>query len=513
MLLREIVSDLSVMDAEKVGSLDVEISGIAEDSRLIAPGNLFVAIPGEETDGHRFIRQALERGAAAVVGQREGIDLGGQTPYLRIADPRKDLATMAARFYGFPASRLGMIGVTGTDGKTTTTTLIHSILSAAGKKAGMVSTVGAVIDGRTVDIGVHVTTPNAVQMQAFLADMLSRGSEYAVVEATSHALSQHRVRHCYFDTAVITNVTREHLNYHRTYEEYLSAKSLLFRGLSEESSVKPGMPRTAILNKDDKSYDLLSHIPADVKYSYSLREDSRADFRAKNLRIMRDSTSFDALTPDGALQITLSLVGAHNASNALAAMAACYSLRLPVQAIIDGLSAVKSVSARMQKIERGQGFLVYVDYAHTPNAIENVLKFARTVTGGRVILVFGLSGGLRDVEKRPLMGEIAGKLSDKIVITAVDWYSQDVGDILDEIAAGCERVNRARNVDFWCVRERREGIWRGIEMAEPGDVVIVAGKGHEDSIARGGVEQAWDEVAVVKDCIDRKLKISGKVNR
>lgn len=506
MKLREIVLDLNPIGAGDAGLLNVEISGIAEDSRLIAPGYLFVAIPGGETDGHRFIPQALERGAAAVVGQREGIDLGGRIPYLRIADPRRDLATMAARFYGFPAAKLGMIGVTGTDGKTTTTTLIHSILSAAGKKAGMVSTVGAVIGANVVDVGLHVTTPNAVQIQALLSDMLSRGAEYAVVETTSHALSQHRTRYCCFDTAVVTNVTREHLNYHHSYEEYLSVKSLLFRGLREEAFAKPRTLKTAALNRDDPSYDFLSKIPSDRMYSYSLREDSRADFCAGNIQLTRDSTSFDAFTPDGALPINLSLVGAHNVSNALAAMAACYSVGIPARAIMEGLSAVKSVSARMQKIDRGQDFLVYVDYAHTPNALENVLRFARAVTGGKVILVFGLSGGLRDVEKRPLMGEIAGRMADKIIITAVDWYSQDVGDILGEIAAGCERVNRAWNVDFWRERERGEGIWRGIEMAEPGDVVIVAGKGHENSIARGGVEQAWDEVAVVTDCIDRKIK-------
>lgn len=510
MKLREIISDLNVIDVKNVGLLEIEISGIAEDSRLITPGNLFVAISGGETDGHRFIGQALERGAVAVVGQKEGINLDGQIPYLRIADPRRDLATMAARFYGFPASRLEMIGVTGTDGKTTTTTLIHSILSAAGKKASMVSTVGAVIGGKTIDIGVHVTTPNAVQMQAFLANMLTSGSEYAVVETTSHALSQHRTRHCYFDTAVITNVTREHLNYHHSYEEYLSAKSMLFRGLMEECFAKPGTPKSAVLNKDDRSYDVLAMIPSDVKYSYSLQEDSQVDFCARNIKLTRDSTSFDALTPDGPLQINLSLVGTYNVSNALAAMAACYSMHIPLWAIVEGLSTVKQVRARMQKIDHGQDFLVYVDYAHTPNAIENVLKFARAVTGGRVILVFGLSGGLRDVEKRPLMGEIAGTMSDKIVITAVDWYSQDVDDILDEIAVGCERVNRVRNVDYWCVRERSEGIQRGIEMAEPGDVVIIAGKGHEDSISSGGIEKTWDEVAVVGGCIDRKIKRSDR---
>ena len=483
---------------------DLEIIGIAEDSRLVRPGYLFVAISGKETDGHYFIPQALDNGAIALIVQNAQPGYPPRVPCIQLSDPRSELATMAARFYGFPSKHLKMIGVTGTDGKTTTTSFIHSILSAAGHGVSMITTLGAVVDGRFEDIGVHVTTPGAVQVQSFLSEMVARGDQYAVLETTSHALDQSRVRHCNFDTAVITNITHEHLNYHGTYDAYRDAKSKLFHGLTVESFRKPNTPKVSILNKDDDSFEYLSSIPSEIKYSYSLDENKKADFTARNIVHTQESTRFAAMTPEGSMEVCLSLIGDHNVSNALAAMAACYSQEIPSEVIARGLKAVPSVTARMQRVERGQGFGVYVDYAHTPNALTNVLKLARELTAKRVILVFGLSGGLRDTTKRPIMGEIAGSMADKIVVTAVDWYAQDIAEILEEIAVGCEKANRTRNVDYWCVRDRKEGIRLGIKIAEPGDIVIVAGKGHKNSISIGGVEQEWNEIDVVMNCIESK---------
>jgi UDP-N-acetylmuramoyl-L-alanyl-D-glutamate--2,6-diaminopimelate ligase len=510
MKLENLISDLSIIDVVNPSLSDIEINGVAEDSRQIRPGYLFVAIPGEETDGHRFIAQAVERGAAAIIGQNILRNPVYKIPYIRISNPRDELATIAAQFYGFPSKHLNMVGITGTDGKTTTTSFVHSVLSSAGNRVSMISTIGAVVDGQFTDIGVHVTTPGAVQVQSFLSDMVARGDQYAVLEVTSHALNQNRVRHCNFDVAIITNVTHEHLNYHGSYEAYLYAKSKLFRGLHTESFRKPNVPKVSILNKDDRSFEYLSPMPSDIKYSYSLYESSHADIFARNIYHTYKSTSFDAVTPEGVLEINMSLIGNHNVSNALAAIAACYSQHVPFESIAEGIAKVTLVTARMQMVDLGQDFKVYVDYAHTPNALKNILQVARTLTVRRIVLVFGLSGGLRDLTKRPIMGEIAGTMADKIVVTAVDWYSQDVGEILDEIAVGCERANRIKDVDYWCVRDRKDGIKLGIDIAEPGDVVIVAGKGHENSISCGGIEYEWNEYNVVSNSIESKLKKSSK---
>lgn len=485
----------------------IEIEGLSEDSREIQPGYLFVAIPGQETDGHRYIKQAIEKGAVAIIGQIPNPGVPEQITYVQIDDPRSNLALLASCFYGFPSRYIQVIGVTGTDGKTTTSTLINSILLHDGHKVGLLTTIGALLDGQFMDTGTHVTTPGAVQVQSILSKLVSKGCSYAVIETTSHALDQERVRNCDYDVAVITNITHEHLNYHKTYEAYRDAKSKLFRYLYTESYRKGASPKVSVLNMDDKAFEYLDAIPSDRHLRYSLSFKHGADFYAKNIEHTPTLSKFIAVTPDGSLPIEMSLIGDHNVYNALAAIAACFSQGVAAESIIQGIKAVQNVTARMHKIDHDEKFDLYVDYAHTPNALEQILKLARQLTRNRVIIVFGLSGGLRDKSKRSEMGSIAGKLSDKTIITAVDWYEEDVNQIMRDISIGCEEVGRQRNIDYWCIPNRQEGISFGIQMAEPGDIVIIAGKGHEKSIAIGGIEHPWSEFEAVKTALQTRGKL------
>jgi len=504
MRLYELLSELNSSALPLSLPDDLDIIGLAEDSRLVQAGYLFIAIPGKETDGHNYIPQAIDKGAVAIIGQNPQNSILCGVPYIQVDNIRNELSVLASKFYGFPTKQLKVIGITGTDGKTTTTSFIHAILASAGHKTSMVTTLGAVVDGKMTETGTHVTTPGSIQIQAFLSEMVSRGDEYAVLETTSHALAQARVRHCNFDVAVITNITHEHLNYHGTFEAYRDAKAILFHSLLTESCSKPNTPKTSVLNRDDSSYEFLLPISAEVKFSYSLK-DFHADFYASNIIHTSQITAFTAHTPSGICEVEMSLIGDHNVSNALAAIAACYSQNIPLNTIVRGIKSLMAVKARMQRVDEGQDFDVFVDYAHTPNALKQVLKLARQLTQKRVILVFGLSGGLRDTIKRPIMGEIAGTMADKVVITAVDWYNQDVGEILEEIANGCEIAHRVRNKDYWCVREREAGIQLGTNIAESGDVVIIAGKGHETSISSSGIEHEWNEFLVVKRSLRAKL--------
>jgi UDP-N-acetylmuramoyl-L-alanyl-D-glutamate--2,6-diaminopimelate ligase len=474
---------------------DPEVLGVTDDHRTIRAGSLFVAVRGSKFDGHQFVAEAVSRGAVAIIGETPTIGVTLTVPYLVVADARIALALVAASFYGLPSRRLCMIGVTGTDGKTTTTTMIRAALSAAGLTTGMVTTLGATIGDEHIETEVHTTTPRAPDLQAYLARIVAAGCTHAVVETTSHALAQQRVVGCSFDVAVVTNITHEHLDYHGTFEDYRNTKARLFQSLHTDPLAKPDVPKVAVLNRDDSSYDVLRTIDVDQQLTYSLREP--ADVYPTRVDYLSTGTNFTCHSPAGQLEITLALPGAHNVSNALAAITVGAALHLPGEALSRGLAAVRQVTARMQRVDRGQPFDLYVDYAHTPNALEQILSFARKLTRGRVILVFGLSGGPRDTSKRPLMGRIAGRMSDQCIITSVDWYDEHVDAITRQIARGCEEAGRREGHDFWRVLERRAGIIAGIALAEPGDTVIVAGKGHERVITYGYIDHPWDEFAAV----------------
>jgi len=482
--------------------LRIPISSITADSRRVKPGSLFVAVVGGSVDGHRFIDDAIRRGAVAVVGERD-LSLSAGIPYVRVPDGRAALAQLCAAWYGFPSRRLRVIGVTGTDGKTTTTTLIHSILSAAGEQAGMVSTVAAVIGDRHSDTGLHTTTPDAPDVQAYLAEMVARGCTYAVLEATSHGLHQKRVDACDFDVAVITNITHEHLDYHGTFENYREAKATLFRMLSSAAH-KPGLPKIAVLNADDPSYAYLRAIPADRYLSYGI--DNQADVTAHNIIEGEQGQHFFAVTPAGQFEITTPLPGRYNVANALAAISVGVGLGLPIPAIQRGVAAVSTIMGRMERIDEGQDFTAIVDFAHTPNALERALSVARRMTTGRLIVVFGCAG-LRDKGKRPHMGEVAGRLADFTVITAEDPRTENLSQIMQEIAAGLQQAGRREGEGYVPIADRAVAIAFAVNMARPGDLVIVTGKGHEQSMCFGTTEYPWSDHEAMRRAL--RVRVEG----
>jgi UDP-N-acetylmuramoyl-L-alanyl-D-glutamate--2,6-diaminopimelate ligase len=482
------------------GRVDVEIKGLAQDSRQVRPGDLFVAIKGLDADGHDYISEAIRRGAVAVVGEQE---VSIPFPYVLVPDSRQALALLSAAVHGYPARKLRVIGVTGTDGKTTIVELVRSILATAGHKTGMISTVEALIGDEHYETGLHVTTPDALQVQEYLARMVGARAEYAVLEATSHGLAQHRVMACDFDVAVVTNITHEHLDYHKTYESYREAKARLFRNLAN-SFRKPDTSKTSILNADDSSFEYLRPIPADRYLTYGLERPT--DVTARDIVHTPTVTTFTAVTPDGEFAVRTEFPGPFNVYNILAAIAVGVSQAVPFAAMQDGIQAVRGVPGRMERIVLGQDFTAIVDFAHTPNALRRALETAHRLTGGRIIVVFGCAG-LRDVAKRPMMGEIAAKLADRVVITAEDPRTEDLNTIMAQIAAGCERAGRREGEDYWRVGDRGEAIEFAVKMARAGDLVIVTGKGHEQTMCFGTTEVPWDDREVVRKALNLILDI------
>ena len=488
------------------GNSDVEIGGIAHDSRQVHPSDLFVAIQGLHADGHEYIAEAIEQGAAAVVAERGPPQLPS-VPLVLVPDSRHALAHLAAAFYGYPSRQLRLIGVTGTDGKTTTIALTHAILEAAGYRTGMISTVSAVRPpfppfggqggGEEVETGLHTTTPEAPDVQRYLAWMVAAGAEYAVLEATSHGLDQQRVVACDFDVAAVTNVTHEHLDYHGTYDAYREAKARLFWSLTTAYR-KPGVPKVAILNADDVSFDYLRKIPADRWLSYGLT--SPTDVRARGIVHSLDGLRLMVETPLGQFPVESPLLGAFNVPNILAAVAVGLSQGVPVEAMQEGVRAVKGVVGRMERVDLGQDFAVFIDFAHTPYALERALETARELAVGQVIVVFGCAG-LRDRAKRPWMGGIAGRLADRIVITAEDPRTEDLDEIMAQIAAGCEKAGRREGADYWRIGDRGEAIAFAVNLAQPGDLVIVTGKGHERSLCFGTTEVPWSDHEAVGEAL------------
>jgi UDP-N-acetylmuramoyl-L-alanyl-D-glutamate--2,6-diaminopimelate ligase len=472
-----------------IANLPRPILKVTGDSRQVTPGAVFVAIPGGTFDGHHFIPQAVERGALAVVGERQEIPVS--LPYLVVPDARLALAYLSAYQHRFPARRMTMIGVTGTDGKTTTTNLIHHILRAAGIRAGMISTVNAVLGERVTDTGLHVTTPDAPAVQSYLSEMAQGGLTHCVLEATSHGLAQHRVSACEFDVAVVTNITHEHLDYHGSYSAYRAAKAMLFESLSSAVR-KAGQPKVAVLNADDSSFDYLRSIPADQQITYSLS--GPADLTARNLSLRPDGVCFDLVTGSGALPIRSQLVGKYNVSNILGASGAAQALGLPPQAIQQGVAQLQGIPGRMELIRGDQDFVVMVDFAHTPNALRRAIEAGRDMIGpeGHIITVFG-SAGLRDVAKRQTMAQTSFRYADLSVLTAEDPRTESLNAILADMAAGCAAVGGVEGKTLFRLPDRMEAIYFAFTRAQPGDLVLICGKGHEQSICFGETEYPWDD--------------------
>jgi UDP-N-acetylmuramoyl-L-alanyl-D-glutamate--2,6-diaminopimelate ligase len=470
---------------------------------------------GGTVDGHNFIQKAIDNGAVAVVGDR---DISGlPVPYIRLENPRRTLTWLAGAFHDWPGRKLTVIGVTGTDGKTTTTNLIYQILLAANVKAGMISTVNAVIGDEVLDTGFHVTTPDAHDVQRYLAKMVEAGLTHVVLETTSHGWSQHRVDACEFDIGVVTNITHEHMNEHGSYENYRAAKARLFSSLEITLPKPQGNPRLGVINRDDpRSFDFLNDFIKVNKLNYGLGKG--ADVRAVDISYSPSGIHFTAQGRDFQVKVSSRLVGAYNVSNCLAALtAAVYGLGIAPEVAARGIASLEGIPGRMERIDLGQNFTAIVDFAHTPNALKVTLETARQMTNGRVICVFG-SAGLRDKEKRRMMAETSAELADLTVLTAEDPRTESLEGILEEMAAGARR-RPERSVEgsrggregetFWRVADRGEAIRFALRLARPGDIVLSCGKGHEQSMCFGQTEYLWDDRTAMRAALAELLGVEG----
>jgi UDP-N-acetylmuramoyl-L-alanyl-D-glutamate--2,6-diaminopimelate ligase len=444
---------------------DLEILEIAYDSRRVIPGTLFVAIRGEKTDGNKYVSEALARGAAAIASERPlPADLPKGFPWIQVVDARKALAIMGANYFGRPAEVLKLIGVTGTNGKTTTSYLVDSILRAAGCRAALIGTIGNRLLGEMRPAAN--TTPESLDLQEILDDVVLAGGTHTVLEASSHALAMDRLWGCPFAVAIFTNLTRDHLDYHKTMEEYFAAKSRLFQGTGASA---PGM---CVINCDDEYGQQLSAIAART-LTYGLDPD--ADITSRKPSLTFSGIECTVETPMGKIEIRSKLVGRANVYNILAAIGAGVALGLPGEVIAAGIANLAAVPGRFERIDRGQPFLVIVDYAHTDDALRNLLATAKDLNStGRIITLFGC-GGDRDRTKRPLMGEVAGRGSDVVVLTSDNPRSEDPLLIINDAIVGLQRTKAKCLIE----PDRMRAIEIALDEARPGDIVLLAGKGHE----------------------------------
>jgi UDP-N-acetylmuramoyl-L-alanyl-D-glutamate--2,6-diaminopimelate ligase len=493
-------------------ALDREVLDLADDSRKVVPGSLFVAVRGFHVDGHRFILQAVEQGAIAVVAEEDGGKGGEGVPVIRVPDSRAALARIAAAFYGHPSRRLKLVGITGTKGKTTTSYLVKSIIEAAGRTAGLIGTIDYRVGNRIYP--APNTTPESLDLQKLLAEMADARAGYCVMEVSSHALALGRTDGCVFETAVFTNLAQDHLDFHNDMESYFQAKLLLFTALASG--------RTAVVNADDAaSREIIGKTAATV-YTFGMSE--QADIRpAREIGHGIGGLSFSVRTPKGIVSVESPLVGKHNVYNILAAIGVGLSQEFSVDAIARGIKSMKAVPGRMEKVDEGQPFGVIVDYAHTEGSLAQLLEAVREVAEGRVITVFGC-GGDRDRTKRPKMGAVAVKESDAAIVTTDNPRTEDPLAIIGEIESGMAaagvrvaslegtRKGVSGKTPYLVIPERRAAIAGAVGIAKPGDVVVLAGKGHEDYQIIGDTKLHFDDREVAREEIRKSIAERGLRN-
>jgi UDP-N-acetylmuramoyl-L-alanyl-D-glutamate--2,6-diaminopimelate ligase len=488
-LLKGLEGQVAIL--ERQGDMQVELIGITDDSRAVRPGSLFVAVKGERVDGHEFIRAAAEAGAAALVAQQ--IPNGLAIPFLRLADSRKALGLLGGQFYGDPSSRLRMIGVTGTNGKTTTTYVCKALLEALGRRVGLIGTVAYHIGSEIIPAS-H-TTPGALELQQLLAKMVNGGCSVAVMEVSSHALAQDRTSGCEYDVAVFSNLTQDHLDFHHTMEAYFQAKLRLFTGLTGTRKEN----KRAIVNRDDPSgLRIQSLCPAPV-WTYGLK--GKADLMAESVRLSLGGTTFRAVTPSGSFAVESHLVGEHNVYNLLAAIGVALHEGATTEQVCEAVTHVTNVPGRFERVMGGQPFTVVVDYAHTEDALVRLLTAAQALKAGRIITVFGC-GGDRDRGKRPKMGRTAVQYSDIVILTSDNPRTEDPLAILREVETGVtEALIDRPKVQYRKVPDRKEAIGVAVREARPGDMVLIAGKGHEDYQIIGTKKFHFDDREVAREAI------------
>lgn len=486
MLLKQLLEAVEPLTAN--GNLEINIESICYDSRQAQPGSLFVAVQGYKTDGHQYINNAVASGAVAVVLEKE-VTVPSDITVVKVADSRKALALLADKFYKHPSKSLTMVGVTGTNGKTTTTHLIAAIWRKLGIRPGVIGTIHNLIGEKVLP--VNNTTPESLDLQKILAQMVEEGVQGVAMEVSSHALALNRVAGVEYDMAVFTNITQDHLDFHGTMEEYLAAKSKLFtKGI-----------RYAVINADDPAAEQLKQVSQGKVYTYGI--DQPCDIQAKDIIVSAKGVSFTACGPWGEHHLNLKLTGRFNVYNALAAYTAGMALGASGELVKAALEEVPGVAGRFELVDQGQDFAVVVDYAHTPDGLENILTTARQITSGRLITVFGC-GGDRDRTKRPIMGEIAARYSDIPVVTSDNPRTEEPEKIIEDVLEGVNKISSPENYLVIC--DRREAINRAIELAQKGDVVVIAGKGHEDYQIIGDTKYPFDDRLIAKEAIMRKLQ-------
>jgi len=462
--LTEVFEDVGATLPAGAGGL--EIRQITCDSRKVQPGALFFALHGAKADGNAFIQDAITQGAAAIASEDQAPStLPAGVAWIQVREARKALAITAANFFGHPANALQLVAVTGTNGKTTTTSVIDAIVKASGAKTGLFGTIA--YHTPLGDYPAPNTTPESVDLQGFFAEIRDAGGKFAVLEASSHSLAMDRLWGCHFQAAVFTNLTREHMDYHKTFEDYFAAKKKLFEGTGS------GAPEVAVLNADDEFGKRLTGL-AKTSVTYGLESD--ADITTKKFQLTFDGLTFSAHTPNGKVQVVSSLVGRINVYNLLAAIGAAQALGLSNEVIESGIRNLESVSGRFQRIDLGQPFLVIVDYAHTDDALENLIRTARELNPkGRVITLFGC-GGLKDRTKRPVMGEVTGRLSDLTILSSDNPRTEDPLKIISDIIVGLQKTAGKYLIE----PDREKAIGIAMDEARSGDIVLLAGKGHEN---------------------------------
>jgi UDP-N-acetylmuramoyl-L-alanyl-D-glutamate--2,6-diaminopimelate ligase len=474
------------------GDANTQILDIHYDSRAVQPGDLFVALRGGYFDGHAFIDQAVDRGAAAIMAEDGRPDI----PCLVFDDTRRALPRVAATFFGSPAKSMKVIGITGTDGKTTTSYLVNAILEHAGRRTGLVGTVSVRIAGNVVEHESRQTTPESLDVQRYLAAMRDASVEWALLESTSHGLAAHRLDEIDFDIGAVTNITHEHLEFHGSLEAYRRSKASLFERVSDAGG-------WAVVNVDDEgARSMLPYATGAKLLSYS-RSGSQAEIRATTIACHARGSDFHVETPYGSATVHVPYVGEFNVENALCAIGVSLAAGIELDAIVNALAVALPVPGRMVAVEAGQPFQVIVDYAHTPESLEKILRLLRRLNpGGRLICVSG-SAGERDRAKRKMQGRVSAELAELSVFTTEDPRMEDAAAIIDEIAEGAIELGRREPEDFVRIVDRQEAIDFAVSNAAPGDVVLLAGKGHERSIIWGLEKRPWDEVGAARQGLAR----------
>ncbi|MCR3923040.1 MAG: UDP-N-acetylmuramoyl-L-alanyl-D-glutamate--2,6-diaminopimelate ligase [Firmicutes bacterium] len=496
--LAELVGCL--LHAEVRGPLDRPVTGITYHSTRVRPGDLFVCLPGTRSHGKRFVAEAVAAGAVGVVTDLNGFNVIAAT-VIYVPNTRLALALLSACFYDYPATELVLTGVTGTNGKTTTTHLIDALLQSAGAATGLLGTVGYRIRGQ--EFPARATTPEASDLQALLRQMVDAHVTHATMEVSSHALAWYRTVGCDFDNVVLTNITEDHLDFHHTFDHYLTSKSKLFAWLGS-LPVKGKRLRRAILNGDDPNFQYLAEqTPVEI-LAYGLSP--HCHVRASDIRVTRDGVRYRLDTPVGGLTLSLKMTGLFSVYNSLAAVAVALMEELGLGHIKAVLEEIAGVPGRFELIDVGQDFTVIVDYAHTPDGLENILRAVREFAQARVLTVFGC-GGERDRMKRPLMGEVAGIYSDYCIVTSDNPRGEDQQQIINEILPGLQKEKTKS--EYIVLPDRAEAIVRVLSMARSDDVVVIAGKGHETKQIFRDYTIPFDDRLIVKEWLQRRLTQDG----